>query len=206
MSYTTLTDERLAILHAQIKGATKRQYEVNRRRERRGEPAEPAWLTVDAFEVGRALGELILRRQKNAPEGGGFALSETTKTLMTMRVGDTVIFPPMTQSALSTNRNTARKRMGIPDARWHGEILPDNRVRVTRMPDGSPHLYGNAGKSPAVQTMAGMAVDDVVTVSSIKGPLHSSHKQQARKLMGKDYANWKATRLANGTLRITRVR
>lgn len=57
-------DDRLEIIHAQVQGEARRQYEVNRKRRANGREPSPAWMTVDALELGPLLDELKQRRRR----------------------------------------------------------------------------------------------------------------------------------------------
>lgn len=123
---------------------------------------------------------------------------------MDLEVGQSVTFAPITRSALTTARATARRNMDAPDARWKSETQADGRVVVTRLPDGAEYHYGKP-RNPAVAQLASMRVGQTTTVTTVKGHLPAPIKQQARKAMDAENAQWKTERLANGHLRVQRV-
>lgn len=194
-------DDRLEILHLRVAGELKA---VAKNDARRGSKP-PVWVQVDARELAPLLDELRQRRKR--PEDS--RLSPTTRKLMAMKVGDVVEFPPMSNGTLTTNRNTARTRLGEPDARWRAKTLPSGRVRVERMPNGTPHEFGKA-KSPAVAILAGMLADGrPITLEPGEFPptgIHKGVKALARIQMGNSWANWRTENLANGGLRVWRTR
>lgn len=192
----SISDERLEILHEQFSG------ELRRRKDQEG----PIYveMTIDVRAVSNALFELKQRR-KEAGAKGANKLSHITVALMSLKVGESFECAPITNSALTTLRNTARKKLGIPDARWHKETLEDGICKITRMPDGTPHLYGKS-KNPAIDVMANMAVGETVILKTIIGKMHNQIKVLARKKMDYAEANWKCENLANGDVRCTRIR
>lgn len=198
-------DDRLEVIHLQVSGELRRAATNDNRKRAKGLALEPIWVQVDARHLSPLLDELRQRRRRGTdPKSGAFPVGHTTRVLMAMKVGEAVDLPPITQGALTTCRTTARKHMGIPDARWHAETQPDGYVKVVRLPDGAAQIYGKP-RNPAVAVLAAMPVDGRV-ILDLKGHLPAAMKHQARLAMDKAYPQWKTERLANGKLRVDRIR
>lgn len=155
---------------------------------------------IDCRELSCIVDELRRRRQRGGQKGA-FQYGETTKALMAMKVGDVIMLPPTTQSALTTCRKTARKALDAPEARWHCQEQPDGQVRVERMEDGSQHLFGRP-RNPAIAAMANMRVGETIT---IKGMMYNALRIRARSDLRNPNAKWKSETLANGSTRVTRT-
>ena len=192
-----ISDERLAELHGLIKLQVKPRVKNNSKKE----TPTKAMVYVDGQELCCLLDEL--RQRRNRPKEAN--ISRYTQLLMDMEVGDSFEVEPMTQSRLSTLRRTARKRMGVADARWHAETQPNGLVLITRMPDGSDHIFGKP-KNPAVIILASMMVGEIVILHCLKGKIYHSLKMQARKQMDYADAHWRFENLANGSVRAERIR
>jgi hypothetical protein len=188
-----VSDDRLGAIHLQLSDAIRKR------------PGK-VWLSLDGKSVVEghdliALLDELRRRRQQAGRKGAFKYGKVTQALMAMKVGDVIILPPTTQSALTTSRATARKALGIPDARWHCEAQPGGHVRCERRPDGSDHIYGRP-RNPAIAALAAMRVGEKIVFD---GKMYAALKIQARKEMGSPAAQWRSENLANGKTRATRV-
>lgn len=190
MPTKVVTDLRLAVLHAEISRKV---------RVRKDYPNVPLYGEVNIREYAYILNELIVRRGTIRKTNR----SPITNALIGMKVGDSIIVPEMAQSTLTTLRKTARKVLGIDDARWHGEATLSGKMKITRMADGSPHLFGKA-KSPAVSILANMRIGEIVTIL-LPGSFHNGIKVNARKQRGDPTMKWRATALVNGKHRVERT-
>lgn len=197
-----LSDQRLQELHELMRFQVRGSVSNNARRAKQGKPPRAVMVYIDGQEVLYILDEL---RQRRGTRKGQTGPSQRTQILMDMAVGDVVFFEPITQGALTTLRRTARKRMENPDARWHGETQNDGRVKITRMKDGSDHIFG-LPRNPDIELMALMKVDDVLILKNVKGKMYNGMKVQARRIMENSEANWKCENLANGLVRARRIR
>lgn len=155
------------------------------------------WITVPAREFACILDEL--RQRRNKPKAAKHG--PNTLAMMGMKVGDTIILPPTAQSALTTSRQSARKALGIPDARWHCVEQPGGHILCERRPDGSPHQYGHP-RNPAIAEMVKMEVGDTIV---IKGNMYARLRIMARQEMGSPAAKWRSENLANGSTRLKRI-
>jgi hypothetical protein len=193
-----LSEDRVNHLHG-----VAREYVIGYRNRKRKPNPEPM-MYVNAIELACILDELKQRRRTDGKNGAG-KLSHLTKVLMGMEVGASVEMEPMAQSRLTTLRNTARKHMGKPDARWHGETLPNGLTKVTRMMDGSRHIFGKP-RNPAIDQLAAMTVGQTIIITCLPGKMYNDIKVKARLLMDFAEANWKCENLANGSIKATRTR
>lgn len=193
-------DSRLELLHVQASSALRR---IATNDHKRPGPKGPVWVQMDARDLAPLLDELRRRRRKPGAKGG-FRLGALTKTLMAMQPGETVTLGPTTQGKLTGARRSARKALGVPDARWHSETQPDGSVRVERLEDGADQIYGKP-RNPAVAILAGMVLGQTVTLD-MAGHLPTPIKHQARALAKSPGLQWKTERLANGKLKVWRIR
>jgi hypothetical protein len=159
-------------------------------------------VVVEGRDMIALLDELRRRRQDNG-KMGAFPLGKTAVTLMSMKVGESVELDPVTPGSLSCARNTARKKMGVANAVWRSKTQANGKVRVMRMPDGSP-VHDDI-PHPVVAKMAAMKIGEVVTIKELPGKMHNGVKVNARRIMGKADANWRCQNLANGHIRCVRV-
>lgn len=142
-----------------------------------------------------------LRQRRERPKTA--KLSRYTQILMQMEVGAQVEFEPMQQSRLTTLRTTARKHMGVPDAKWRGEVQANGLILVTRLPNGAEAVPGKP-PHPAAGEMAKMAVGEEKVIAMPKTGFYHM-KPRARKMLDIAEANWRSTALANGKFRVKRV-
>jgi hypothetical protein len=193
----------LVLMHEFVSLTLRKGWDRNDRNRTAGRPQEVIWVTVDAAKLSPLLDELIKRRPN--PESAK-RLGLTTKTLMRMEVGEVLDFPPISQVALSTARKTAKKHMGNPDAYWHGVTQPNGFVQVTRMPDGTPKMHG-LPKSPIIAKLAAMNKNGRIVVPASEAPrLPQRVKAQARAALDFAGADWRREPLANGDVRIVRIK
>jgi hypothetical protein len=163
----------------------------------------PVYGEVDMREFLRIVDELRRRR--------GDITCEILKPrglsvqLMGMNVGDVIVIEPRTQTSITSARTTARKNLRNTDARWKSQTQPDGKIRIERMPDGSPHVYGKT-PSPVVAELAAMNVHGRHV---FRAPRHTrtlyDWKAKARERMERPSAQWKFTNLVNGDVRAIRV-
>lgn len=179
-----VADDRLEALQIQLR-AKKNHTGVNR------------WFSIDCRELSCIIDEIRQRRER--PKQARYG--KNTLAMMAMQVGDVIILPPTAQSALTTSRESARKALNAPDARWHCEEQPGGHIRCERRPDGSPHQYGRA-RNPAIAEMAKMQVGDSIV---IKGKMYARLRIMARQEMGSPAAKWRSESLANGSTRLKRI-
>lgn len=162
---------------------------------------EPIWVTVDARIVSPLLDELRKRRRHHFKKGGN--ISPISKAMAEMRVGGVLMIDPVSHGAMTTYRKTARNIMDNPQAAWHTKAMPDGKIRIKRMADGTnPHAdYSN----PVIGVLSRMEVGDVVRIEMV-GKMYSTIKVRARQKMGNAEAQWRCENLANGSIRVTRKR
>lgn len=187
----TISDDRLGAMHATLSGAI---------RKRSGQQ----WLEyngtaiIEGHDLICLMDELVKRRNIHMRKGPRYG--KITLAMAAMQVGDVIILPPTPQSSLTTSRASARKKMGVPDARWHCEDQ-NGHVRCERRPDGSDHIFGR-GRNPAIAVMAAMPIGTSVV---IEGKMYAGIRQQARQESGSPAAKWASTNLANGKTKVKRV-
>jgi hypothetical protein len=198
-----ISDERLEILFRTVNGEFRRESKNDSRRLARGNSTGPIWVTVDARVLSPLLDEIRRRRSKGAH--GAFPIGNTAKVLMAMKVGETIDYPPVTQGALYSARTTARKHLGIPDARWHAETQPDGLTKITRLPDGAAQIYGKP-RNPAIKEIANMRVGETKVLTTLPRKIYHGIIVQARLMMDNAEAKWRFTNLANGHVKAERVR
>lgn len=192
-------DDRLEIIHLQVGGEFRRGATNDARKRAKGENLEPIWVQVDARYLSPLLDELRRRRGVYSKT----LVAPLTRALAAMAVDDVLTWGPVSGRALTTNRRTARKILKAPEAMWESRPAgPMGGVTITRLPDGARYSKDH---NPAVDVMAAMAIDDVVTLTTVKGKMYNGLKQVARRKMGKPHAQWACTNLANGSIRCTRL-
>lgn len=193
-----ISDSDLETLHVRTQGEVRHVVTNNGRLAAKGLPPKRAMIYVDGQTLLYVLDEL--RQRRNKPKQA--KLGANTLALMAMAVGDVIELDPVTQSSLTTSRQSARKQLGIPDARWHAETLASGKVRVERMPDGSPHIFGRT-RNPVIDQMAALHVGRSL---KFKGPMYAALKIKAREKMKNPEANWRCENLVNGKVRVTRTK
>jgi len=151
----------------------------------------------------RAMLDELSRRRAGDRVPGGFKLASTSKTLMSMAVGDRVEINQVTMGALTSARKTARKRMENPNAIWYSYTQPNGKQLIVRAPDGSP--IADKRHNPAVEIMAKMKVGETVTLTTIRSGMYNGLKILARRKLGEPTANWRCENLANGNVRCIRT-
>lgn len=186
-----LSDTRLAMLHL----------DVSRRVRHRKDCKTPIIGEVDLREVGWALEELMRRRNLVAKPRYG----ELTQWMIASQLGDVIVIPPKTMSAITTCRRSARKALGAPDARWWSQTLADGRVRIERMKDGAPYIFGKP-PSPIPPMLASMNVNGRLTIDYRGRTFPHKFKVIARQIMDLPEAQWRYTRLVNGKIKVRRIR
>ena len=155
------------------------------------------YLMVDSRELACIVDEVRKRRD----QGKKSHLGSNTRAMIAMKVGDTIILPPTAQSALTTSRQSARKALGIPDARWHCSEQEGGHILCERRPDGSPHQYGHP-RNPAIAEMIKMKVGDTIV---IEGNMYARLRIIARQEMSSPAAKWRSENLANRSTRLKRI-
>lgn len=203
-----IPDDRLEIIFTQVQGEFRRGASNDKRTLARLGYLKPIWVQVDARYLSPLLDELRQRRrQTGAHPSGTSNISNTTNVMMLLKVGESVEVEPITHTALTSLRRTARKRMNNPYAVWHRKTLPSGLVQLTRMPDGTPAAakYSN----PVIPLLAGMRVgasfDWEVEREAQRG-FRDHQANAARSLMCEPQAQWRARRVSSTRFRITRVK
>jgi hypothetical protein len=163
-----------------------------------------SWLPlIEGHDLSCLLDELRMRRNSKSRMGKGrWKMSPVTKKLIHMEVWDVIEVGPMTNGALTTCRQTARKHLDQPDAVWHSKVLKGGVRRIERVPNGSP-IHAD-WTNPAVRQLADLDVGEKATIKSLRGKMYHGIKVQARLLMNDPAANWWCENLANGDVRVTR--
>lgn len=201
-------DERLDIIFTQVQGEFRRKSSNDRRTLARQGYLDSIPVTVDARFLSPLLDELRSRRRQTGAHPSGFSnISNTTRVLMSLQVGESVEVEPITHMALTSLRRTARKRMNNEYAVWHRVTLPSGLVQITRMPDGTPAAAKYA--HPIIAVLAAMRVGqhyDHTVHQTTKRAFHDAQAHSARKLMLQPDALWSARRIAPTKFRITRRR
>lgn len=200
-------DERLEIIFTQVQGEFRRGASNDQRTLARQGYIDPIMVLVDARHLSPLLDELRQRRrQTGAHPSGNMNISNTTRVLMLMQVGESVEVEPITHMALTSLRRTARKRMDNEYAVWHRVTLPSGLVQITRMPDGTPQAAKYA--HPIIALLAAMRVGqtfDFTVPESAKRAFHDKQADNARKLMLQPHARWSTRRIRATVFRIRRV-
>lgn len=200
-------DERLDIIFTQVQGAFRRGASNDLIHLKRHGYVNPIMVSVDARFLSPLLDELRQRRrQTGASPSGNSNISNTTRVLMLLKVGESVEVEPLSHGALTSLRRTARKRMDNEYAVWHRVTLDSGLVQITRMPDGTPAAAKYA--HPIIAILAAMRVGhhlDVAVPESAKRAFHDKQADNARRLMLQPHARWSARRISLTRFRIRRV-
>lgn len=200
-------DERLDIIFTQVQGAFRRGASNDLIHLKRHGYVNPIVVSVDARFLSPLLDELRQRRrQTGAAPSGNSNISNTTRVLMLLKVGESVEVEPISHGALTSLRRTARKRMNNEYAVWHRKTLESGLVQLTRMPDGTPAAAKYA--HPIIALLASIRVGhhlDVAVHESATRAFHDKQAANARKLILQPHAKWSARRVRSTVFRIRRV-
>lgn len=200
-------DDRLDIIFTQVQGAFRRGSSNDKRTFARVGYLTPIMVEVDARFLSPLLDELrSRRRQMGAHPSGTSNISNTTRVLMALQVGESVEVEPITHMALTSLRRTARKRMDNEYAVWHRRTLESGLVQITRMPDGTPAAAKYS--HPIIALLAAMRVGqtfDYTVPKEAKRAFHDDQLNSARKLILQPEARWITRRIRTTIFRIRRV-
>lgn len=187
----TIPDEDLEILHLKLSGTYRHRSDqmiyAHTHRRLRGNEHEHEYIAVGKVnDLLCALNELRARRAWRRPARQG----KTSLALQAMRIGETIILPPMTFGALSTAKATARRKLSIPNASWHAHTLPDRTLRILRLPNGETKP---PKENPLVDIFSSMRIGESRVVE-FRGRLQNNVKVLSRRKLGDRYADWKTRR------------
>lgn len=136
-------------------------------------------------------------------------VSPVTRKLAALAIGRFVILDAMPTQAVRGRYDMARKLMGVPNATFTAELLPDGRVRVFRLLNGACAHRRDPSKNKKAVELASLKPGESLLSKHInttrsKGQPGSNTKVAARKLLGNGRADW-SFRMTNKGVRVTRL-
>jgi hypothetical protein len=188
----SLTDNELEILHLRA------VFENRRAREKKIR----ALAEIDAGQLLYLVNEVREKRRLKKlrfKKGKIGAVSDFTQRLMNMKEGESIFVDPMPKSTLCGARKTARKQLGLVDGDdcvWHSQF--HSRTGKLEIRRGQ--------FTTLTEKLASMEVGEVIiTMPTDTKALSSESKNEARIRLKEPKANWKYTKLANGSFKIKRA-
>lgn len=130
------------------------------------------------------------------------ALPET-KMLAAMAIGEALEFPPALRQVYHSRMKTARLLMESDGARWRCATRSDGAFWITRM-----HDYERPVRSdPRTNAKAVFLAELTVSQGAVRAPLFAhrnqlgvSAKAAARRILGREDANWKGYTTVRGVM------
>lgn len=126
-----------------------------------------------------------------------------TRLLAEMAEGDLLEFPPAVRSVYHSRMKTARALMGVAGARWRCATLADGTFWITRLADWSRPVVSD----PRTNAKAVFLASLTVSQGAVRAPLFTkrnqlgvSAKDAARKILGREDANWKGYTTNRGVM------
>lgn len=141
-------------------------------------------------------------------------MSETTKILMSLRPGQIAVVPNQAAQSIRGRMKTARVQMGVPDAVWRTWKAPDGRRMAKRLPNGSQaEVRLPEEHSAKSHELFGIKLGESIVSEHWSVPpgqkrtqIGNNHKVAARKLLGNPMADWRMSTMANGKVKIRRIK
>ncbi len=133
----------------------------------------------------------------------GDRILKDTRRMAAMEIGDVIVLPPTTRSAIHVRMKTARKLMHNPIARWQVSNTNKGETRIQRTADGEATQRKTAWDNPFIVKLASMKVAENDLFPGVKR-ITTSQKIAARNLLENQQADWSIRNKSNGA-RITRI-
>ncbi len=135
-------------------------------------------------------------------------ISPTTQRMMDLEIGEAMIVERLAPQDVRRRMKTARKLTNDDTRRFISSVLPDGKLRVTRVePDYKPVRPVNPKSREMASLLPGQEiVSTAITSTRGKGQIGTNTKVAARKLMGLPHADWTVKAGPRGSILLKRIR
>jgi hypothetical protein len=132
-------------------------------------------------------------------------MSDITKKLTAMEVGDRVLIESTPPQAVRARMKTARRAMDNAQAVFVCDTMADGRIRITRLEDGASAKVKRVVENPKARELASLQINQEIistTLTSLRGAgqMGPNTKIAARKLIGAPGADWTVRQTEKGVL------
>lgn len=144
-------------------------------------------------------------KAKDTVEPNGRFIAIETRKLIAMPIGAIEVFRAVAPQVMRSRMKTARAKMHNPNARWAIHTMPDFRISVKRLEDGASYHH-DPRRNKRACFLASLRIDETQITKILRNrqSLSTNLKIAARKILGKDNADWKAKTVDRG-IAVTRT-